>query len=95
MDKIAVVNFGCQYTHQIGEGVRRAKVYSEIVPVSASFDDLKDFSGVILSGGPESVYAKGSPKFDKRVFSGEKPVLGICYGMQLTAHELGGKVGRR
>jgi GMP synthase (glutamine-hydrolysing) len=92
MDSVAVLDFGCQYTHQIGEAVRRAGVYSEILPCDTSAKDLKRFKGIILSGGPNSVYEKGSPKCDPKVFSLGKPVLGICYGLQLMAQELGGEV---
>ena len=92
MDKITVLDFGCQYTHQLGEGVRRIGVYSEIVPHDTHFPVLSDSKGLILSGGPRSVYEAGSPKCDRRVFESGIPVLGICYGMQLMDHELGGRV---
>ena len=92
MDSIAVLDFGCQYTHQIGEAVRRAGVFSEILPCETPTKELERFGGIILSGGPESVYGKGSPRCDPKVFSMGKPVLGICYGLQLMAHELGGEV---
>ncbi len=93
MDKITVLDFGCQYTHQLGEGVRKAGVYSEIVPHDVPYDALRGSKGLILSGGPESVYEKGSIRCDRRFFSGEMPVLGICYGHQLMADDLGGTVG--
>ena len=92
MDSIAVLDFGCQYTHQIGEAVRRQGVFSEILPCETPVKELGRFRGVILSGGPESVYGKGSPRCERGVLSMGKPVLGICYGLQLMAHELGGEV---
>jgi GMP synthase (glutamine-hydrolysing) len=92
MDSIAVLDFGCQYTHQIGEAVRRQGVFSEILPCETPARELERFRGIILSGGPDSVYREGSPKCDPGVFSLGKPVLGICYGMQLMARELGGEV---
>ena len=95
MDKIAVVNFGCQYTHLIGMGVRRLGVYSEILPNDVPFESLGDYKGIVLSGGPRSVYEDGSPRCDPRLFGGDIPVLGICYGFQLMAHEMRGIVGKR
>lgn len=92
MDSVAVLDFGCQYTHQIGEAVRRAGVFSEILPCETPVKELERFRGIILSGGPDSVYGKGSPRCERGVFSMGKPVLGICYGLQLMAHELGGEV---
>ncbi len=91
MDAIAVLDFGCQHTHQIGEAVRRAGVFSEILPCETPAKELERFKGIILSGGPKSVY-QGGPKCDPAVFSMGKPVLGICYGLQLMATELGGNV---
>jgi GMP synthase (glutamine-hydrolysing) len=92
MESVAVLDFGCQYTHQIGEAVRRAGVYSEILPCETPAKELERFAGVILSGGPDSVYQGGSPRCDPEVFRLGKPVLGICYGLQLMAQELGGEV---
>lgn len=92
MDSIAVLDFGCQYTHQIGEAVRKAGVYSEILPCDVPLKELERFKGIILSGGPDAVYREGSPKCDPGVFDMGKPVLGVCYGLQLMAHELGGEV---
>lgn len=92
MDSVAVLDFGCQYTHQIGEAVRRAGVFSEILPCETPPKEMERFMGIILSGGPDSVYEEGSPRCDPGIFSMGKPVLGICYGMQLMAQELGGEV---
>ena len=92
MDSIAVLDFGCQYTHQIGEAVRRVGVFSEILPCETPAQELGRFGGIILSGGPASVYDEGSPRCDPEVFSMGKPVLGICYGLQLMVQEFGGEV---
>ena len=95
-DKILILDFGSQYTQVIARRVRECHVYSEIVPFhtkAAAIRALKP-SGIILSGGPASVYAKKAPQVDRKIYSLGVPVLGICYGMQLIAHGLGGKVER-
>ena len=94
--KIVILDFGSQYTQVIARRVRECRVYSEILPHTTSAAEIRALGarGVILSGGPASVYAKGAPKVDKKIFSLGIPVLGICYGMQLIAHNLGGKVER-
>lgn len=94
MEKIAVVDFGGQYTHLIARRVRQLGVYSEVVPSHVKPEELKAFKGVILSGGPSSVYAEGSPTCDAGIFALGLPVLGICYGHQLMNHLLGGVVKR-
>jgi len=95
-DKILVLDFGSQYTQLIARRVRESKVYSEIFPFNASIEKIKSFNpkGIILSGGPCSVYDKGVPAPDMEVFRLGIPVLGICYGMQLMAHYLGGRVAK-
>jgi len=95
-EKILVLDFGSQYTQLIARRVREHKVYSEIFPYNVSLDKIKDFApkGIILSGGPSSVTDKDAPLPDREIFELGVPVLGICYGMQLMAHCLGGKVGR-
>jgi GMP synthase (glutamine-hydrolysing) len=95
-EKILVLDFGSQYTQLIARRVREHKVYSEIVPFNASIRKIKEFSpkGIILSGGPSRVSVKGAPFPDRQIFHLGIPILGICYGMQLMAHCLGGKVGR-
>ena len=95
-DKILVLDFGSQYTQLIARRVRESKVYSEIFPFNASMEKIRAFNpkGIILSGGPSSVYDEGVPAPDLEVFKMGIPVLGICYGMQLMAHFLGGKVSR-
>lgn len=91
---IAVLDFGSQYTQVIARRIRECSVYSKIYPFKTSAKELKkdNVVGIIFSGGPESVLSKGSPRPDKRIFDLGIPVLGICYGVQLIAHLLGGKV---
>lgn len=95
-DKILVLDFGSQYTQLIARRIRESKVYSEIFPYNASLEKIEGFKpkGIILSGGPSSVYDKGAPYPDMGVFRLNIPVLGICYGMQLMAHCLGGEVAK-
>src|SRR3989339_902377 len=95
-DKILVLDFGSQYTQLIARRVRENSVYSEIFPYNAPFEKILDFKpkGIILSGGPSSVYSKGSPIPDIKIFNLGIPILGICYGMQLMAHLLGGRVAK-
>ncbi len=95
-DKILVLDFGSQYTQLIARRVRENSVYSEIFPYNAPFKKILDFKpkGIILSGGPSSVYSKDSPIPDIKVFDLGIPILGICYGMQLMAHLLGGRVAK-
>jgi GMP synthase (glutamine-hydrolysing) len=92
--KILILDFGSQYTMLIARRVRELKVYSEIHPCTVSLETIRSLapSGIILSGGPSSVYAEGAPVVPKEIFSLGVPVLGICYGMQLITHLLGGKV---
>ncbi len=94
MSKIIILDFGSQYTQVIARRVRECGVYSEILhhKTPLSKIDLRETRGIILSGGPASVYAKKAPLPDARIFSLGVPVLGICYGLQLMAHLLGGKV---
>lgn len=92
MDKIAVLDFGGQYAHLIANKIRRLGVYTEILDGDVEYEKLLDFKGIILSGGPASVREEGSVRCDKRVFEIGVPILGICYGHQLTAYSLGGDV---
>ena len=92
--KILILDFGSQYTQVIARRVRQLNVYSEIVRFDTPASVLRSLrpSGLILSGGPASVYAKGAPQPDKRIFESGIPILGVCYGMQLFAKWLGGEV---
>src|SRR3990167_8335464 len=94
MNKILILDFGSQYTQLIARRIREQKIYCEIHPCTLSFDKIRDFNptALILSGGPASVLTKNSPKGDRRIFDLDVPVLGICYGLQLITHLLGGKV---
>ena len=92
---IPVLDFGGQYTQLIARRVREQGVFSELVRPDISPSDLrakKNVKGLILSGGPSSVYEQGAPKADPKIFEMGLPILGICYGMQLGAHVLGGQV---
>jgi GMP synthase (glutamine-hydrolysing) len=93
-DKILIIDFGSQYTQLIARRVRELGVYCEIYSHRASFKAIKDFNanGIILSGGPETVKQKGSPKINDKVFELGIPLLGICYGMQSIAKQQKGKV---
>lgn len=82
---IAVVDLGGQYCHMIGRRLRDLGVRSDILPHNASCENLAGYAGIILSGGPQSVYAQESPKVDSDILKLEKPILGICYGHQLLA----------
>ena len=94
LDKVLVLDFGSQYTQLIARRVREQRVYSEIWPCTKSFDEVKAFGAkaIVLSGGPSSVHEQDSPSIDPRIFELGVPVLGICYGMQLMCHVLGGRV---
>ncbi len=92
--RILILDFGSQYTQVIARRIRELQVFSEIVPFNISADAIKERqpNGIILSGGPASVYDKGAPQIDPAIFSSGIPILGICYGLMLMAHHLGGKV---
>ena len=96
VQRIVIVDFGAQYTQLIARRVREAKVFCEVVPYSTPLSDIaaKEPVGVILSGGPASVLDADAPRIDPAIYELGVPVLGICYGMQLTAHTLGGVVER-
>jgi len=91
---IAILDFGSQYTQLITRRVREAHVYCELFPWNAPPEEVLEFEprGFILSGGPANVYAAGAPQLPDYVLAQSVPVLGICYGMQLLAHRLGGRV---
>ncbi len=92
MDSIAVIDFGSQYAHLIANRIRRLGVYAEIFLPETPLAKLSKYKGIILSGGPNSVYEKGAPTISPKIFSLGIPILGLCYGHQLIAHLLGGKV---
>ncbi len=91
---IAVLDFGGQYNQLIARRIRDLGVYSELLPYHVSAERLRQNppKGIVFSGGPASVYAEGAPKPDPEVYRLGVPILGICYGMQLMAHQLGGRV---
>lgn len=95
-DRILVLDFGSQTTQLIARRVRELKVYSEIRPCTLDLEEIKSFrpKGIILSGGPASVYDEEAPRVPVEIFELGVPILGICYGMQLMAHLLGGLVER-
>src|SRR3989344_4417501 len=91
MPQIVVINFGSQVVHLITRRIRELGVSSEIVPYDVSADEIKRLKpkGIILSGGPASVYERGSPQLDRKMLSLGIPVLGICYGLQLMGKYYG------
>jgi GMP synthase (glutamine-hydrolysing) len=91
---IVVLDFGSQYTQLISRRIREKNVLSLILPFYKDIEEINKLNpkGIILSGGPTSVYDANSPQIDKEIFELGIPVLGICYGMQLIAHYFGGKV---
>ncbi|QZY52743.1 glutamine-hydrolyzing GMP synthase [Leucobacter tenebrionis] len=92
---VLVVDFGAQYAQLIARRVREAGVYSELVPhsITAAEVEARQPLGIVMSGGPSSVYEEGAPQFDPAIFELGIPMLGICYGFQIMAHTLGGTVG--
>ena len=97
-DTILILDFGGQYCHLIGRRIREQGVYTELVPYDITIEEVNvldtslDFKGIILSGGPSSVFDKDAPRCDPSIFDLGIPVLGLCYGHQLIAHIFGGKV---
>jgi GMP synthase (glutamine-hydrolysing) len=94
MDRIAILDFGAQYTQLIARRIRELGVYSEILPCTQPVEDVlaAGYTGIVLSGGPSSVYEDEAPLPDKRLFEAGIPLLGICYGMQAMGYLLGGHV---
>jgi len=91
MEKILVIDFGSQYTQLIARRLRELSVYSEVCPWD-EIPDLSDVKGFILSGGPESSNIEGNPSIHQQIFDTKKPILGICYGMQVLAHQEEGRI---
>jgi GMP synthase (glutamine-hydrolysing) len=96
LEQILILDFGSQYSQLIARRIRESGVYSVIVPHGISPEEVEELSpkGIILSGGPASVCDAGSPRCDFSILTGDVPLLGICYGMQLMGALLGGKVER-
>lgn len=93
---VLVIDFGAQYAQLIARRVREARVFSEVIPHTATVEEIKarDPQAIVLSGGPASVYADGAPRLDPALFDLDVPVFGICYGFQAMAQALGGTVAR-
>src|ERR1700742_5149777 len=91
---VLVIDFGAQYAQLIARRIREAQVYSEVVPHTATVEELvaRKPAAIVLSGGPSSVYAGGAPAVDPGLFDAGVPVFGICYGFQAMAQALGGTV---
>jgi GMP synthase (glutamine-hydrolysing) len=94
VETVLVLDFGSQYTQLIARRIRETSVYSEVVPFNTALDTIRQYNarGIVLSGGPDSVYEEGAPACDPRIYDLGIPILGVCYGMQLLAKDLGGKV---
>ncbi|MCL6560540.1 MAG: glutamine-hydrolyzing GMP synthase, partial [Firmicutes bacterium] len=95
-ERVIVLDFGGQYSHLIARRIRELKVFCEMLPYSTPVDEIKSRApkGIVFSGGPSSVYQDQAPSCDPQLYELGIPVLGICYGMQLMAHQLGGGVSR-
>lgn len=93
--RVAILDAGAQYGKVIDRRVRQLQVRSELLPLDTPADQLRAYDALILSGGPDSVYANGAPKPDPAIWKSGKPILGICYGMQLMNQAFGGKVGQK
>ena len=91
---IVILDFGSQYTQLIARRVREQNVFSEILPPETSLETIisRNPAGLILSGGPSSIFGDEAPEFDESILNAEIPILGICYGLQLLAHHHGGSV---
>ena len=90
---IVVLDFGAQYSQLIARRIREQKIFSVVLPFNATLEEIRSYHpvGIILSGGPSSVYDKNAPHANKSVFELGLPVLGICYGLQFMVYALGGK----
>eukprot|EP00304_Pavlova_gyrans_P013511 CAMPEP_0206040946 /NCGR_PEP_ID=MMETSP1466-20131121/5675_1 /ASSEMBLY_ACC=CAM_ASM_001126 /TAXON_ID=44452 /ORGANISM="Pavlova gyrans, Strain CCMP608" /LENGTH=647 /DNA_ID=CAMNT_0053415633 /DNA_START=151 /DNA_END=2094 /DNA_ORIENTATION=+ len=95
VEKVAILDAGAQYGKVIDRRVRELNVDCELLPLDAKPEELTKFRALIISGGPQSVYGKGAPKYDPGIFALGKPVLGVCYGMQLLNYHFGGTVEKK
>ena len=95
-EMIVVLDFGGQYNQLIARRIRDLGVYSELLPYNTSAERIRELQpkGIVFSGGPASVYEENSPIVDPAIYELGLPIFGICYGMQLMSHQLGGKVQR-
>ncbi|MEG6617298.1 glutamine-hydrolyzing GMP synthase [Peptococcaceae bacterium 1198_IL3148] len=95
-EMVVVLDFGGQYTQLIARRIRECQVFCEILPYNTSIEEIKQKQpkGIVFSGGPSSVYAENAPAVNPAIYELGIPIMGICYGMQMMAHQLGGKVGR-
>lgn len=92
---ILVVDFGGQYNQLIARRIRDLNIYCEVVPYNKALKEIenrKNIEGIIFTGGPNSVYEESAPKIEREIFEKNIPILGLCYGMQIMAHILGGEV---
>ena len=90
MEKLAILDCGGQYTKVIDRRVRELGVKSDILPINVKAEDLEEYQSIILSGGPNNISDDQTLMFDEKIFELGKPILGICYGMQLMSHHFGG-----
>src|SRR3989338_3235571 len=89
---IAVLDFGSQYSHLIVRRIRELGVYAELLRPDTPAEELRAYAAIILSGGPQNLSKSSALKADARLYSLRLPILGVCYGLQLIAHQLGGEV---
>ncbi|PIQ68296.1 MAG: GMP synthase (glutamine-hydrolyzing), partial [Candidatus Taylorbacteria bacterium CG11_big_fil_rev_8_21_14_0_20_46_11] len=91
-DTVAVLDFGSQYSHLIVRRIRELGVYAELLAPDVALEKLSTYKGIVLSGGPQNLSTPSAYKIDPAVYNLGLPVLGVCYGLQLMAYQLGGKV---
>lgn len=91
---LVILDAGAQYSKVIDRRIRELQVESHIRPLATPIEELQEYAGIIISGGPQSVYGEEAPVYDPRLLTMGKPILGICYGMQLLTHACGGRVAK-